>query len=64
MIKTMSKLKIIFMGTPDFALPALQALLDDEDFDVIAVVTQEDKKIGRKQVWLTPLSKNLRLKMA
>ena len=58
----MSKLKIIFMGTPDFALPALQALLDDEDFDVIAVVTQEDKKIGRKQVLTQPAVKELALK--
>ncbi len=45
----MKKLKIIFMGTPDFALPSLQTLIDDPEFEIVATVTQEDKKIGRKQ---------------
>lgn len=39
------------MGTPDFSVPVLNALI--ENFNVIAVVTQPDKKVGRKQV-LTP----------
>lgn len=43
--------KIIFMGTPDFSSPILEAL--DRQFDVIAVVTQPDKPVGRKKV-LTP----------
>jgi methionyl-tRNA formyltransferase len=47
------KLKIIFAGTPDFAVPTLKALLADADFDVVAVITQEDKPVGRKQI-LTP----------
>ena len=41
------------MGTPEFAVPPLQALLGSKNFEVSAVITQEDKKIGRKQV-LTP----------
>jgi len=45
------KIKIIFMGTPEFSVPILNALI--EDYKVIAVVTQLDKKVGRKQV-LTP----------
>ncbi len=53
------KLKIIFMGTPDFALPSLQTLIDDEDFEILAVVTQEDKKIGRKQELTAPSVKQL-----
>jgi methionyl-tRNA formyltransferase len=53
------KIKIIFMGTPDFALPSLQGLIDDKDFDVLAVVTQEDKKIGRKQELTAPPVKQL-----
>lgn len=44
-------LKIIFFGTPDFVVPVLQALV--EQFQVVAVVTAPDKKVGRKQV-LTP----------
>jgi methionyl-tRNA formyltransferase len=39
-------LRIIFMGTPDFAVPALQALLDSPD-EVVAVVCQPDRKRGR-----------------
>ncbi len=45
--------KIIFMGTPEFALPSLEILIKYPGFEVIAVVTKEDKKIGRDQV-LTP----------
>jgi len=39
---------IIFMGTPSFAVPALQALLAS-DYRVVAVCTQPDKRGGRKQ---------------
>ena len=42
----MTKLKIIFMGTPDFAVPALQALLT-AGHDVVAVYTQQPRKAGR-----------------
>ncbi len=38
------------MGTPLFALPALEVLATDPDFEVQAAVTQEDKKTGRKQL--------------
>ena len=38
-------LKIIFMGTPDFSVPVLQALIDN--YKVKAVVTQPDKLVGR-----------------
>ena len=43
----MSKLKTIFMGTPDFAVPSLEALKDK--VDLIAVVTQPDRPKGRGQ---------------
>ena len=39
-------LRIIFAGTPEFAVPALQALLDSEH-EVIAVYTQPDRPAGR-----------------
>jgi methionyl-tRNA formyltransferase len=39
-------MKIIFAGTPDFAVPALQALLDN-GFDVCMVLTQPDRPAGR-----------------
>lgn len=57
-----NKIKIIFMGTPDFALPSLLSLIQDEDFEVMAVVTQEDKKVGRKQEIIPPAVKQLALK--
>lgn len=44
---------VVFMGTPDFAVPILQALIDHPDYDVQAVVTQPDRPVGRKRV-LTP----------
>lgn len=43
----MKKLKAIFMGTPDFAVPCLDKL--QENCDVIAVVTQPDRPRGRGQ---------------
>ncbi len=41
--------RIIFLGTSAFAVPCLQALLDDARFQVDLVVTQPDKPVGRKQ---------------
>ncbi|MEY8291248.1 methionyl-tRNA formyltransferase [Carnobacteriaceae bacterium 52-44] len=45
--------KIVFMGTPYFSVPILQALIEDKSIEVAAVVTQPDRKVGRKQI-LTP----------
>lgn len=42
-----TKIKTIFMGTPNFAVPALQALIDDADFEVIAVYSKEPQIAGR-----------------
>lgn len=39
-------LRVVFMGTPEFAVPCLEALLDSED-EVVAVVAQPDKPAGR-----------------
>lgn len=44
-------LKIVFMGTPDFAVPILEGLI--KNYQVVLVVSQPDKKVGRKQI-LTP----------
>ncbi len=45
-------MNIIFMGTPDFAVPTLEALCNSKH-TVLAVFTQPDKPTGRKQI-LTP----------
>lgn len=44
---------VVFMGTPTFAVPILEALIADPQYDVQAVVTQPDRPKGRKRV-LTP----------
>lgn len=41
-------IKAIFMGTPQYAIPSLQALVDMPDIDVIAVVCQPDRAKDRK----------------
>lgn len=41
----MNKLKIVFMGTPEFSVEVLNKLIDN--YDVIGVVTQPDKEVGR-----------------
>ncbi|BAC13462.1 methionyl-tRNA formyltransferase [Oceanobacillus iheyensis] len=44
--------RIVFMGTPDFAVPVLQKLLELK-YDIVLVVTQPDRPKGRKKV-ITP----------
>ena len=41
--------KIIFMGTPAFAATVLQGLIEDARFQILAVVTQPDRAVGRKK---------------
>ena len=48
----MSK-KVLFMGTPSYATEILKELLNNKNYEVIGIFTQEDKAVGRKQV-LTP----------
>lgn len=46
-------LRIVFMGTPEFAVETLKALVDN-DYNVVAVVTQPDKPVGRHQTEMQP----------
>lgn len=44
------------MGTPDFSAAVLKGLLDDSNYDVLAVVTQPDRAVGRKkEIKMTPV---------
>ncbi|WP_457569038.1 methionyl-tRNA formyltransferase [Desulfurobacterium sp.] len=43
----MEKFNVVFMGTPDFAVPSLEKLIENDAFDVSLVVTQPDKPAGR-----------------
>ncbi|MGA7826593.1 MAG: methionyl-tRNA formyltransferase [Geobacteraceae bacterium] len=49
----MAGLRVVFMGTPDFACPTLQRLIDRGE-EVLAVVTQPDRPKGRGQKFLPP----------
>ena len=46
-------LRIVFMGTPEFAVETLQALVENS-YNVVAVVTQPDKPVGRHQTEMQP----------
>ena len=52
------KPRIVFMGTPDFAVPALARLID-EDFPVVGVVCQPDRPAGRRGEMKAPPVKQL-----
>ncbi len=52
----MKDLKVVFMGTPEFSVPVLKALI--ENCNVIGVVTQPDKEVGRhKELEFSPIKK-------
>ena len=55
MEKLISPLRIVFAGTPEFALPPLQTLID-EGCNIVAVLTQPDRPAGRgKQLRASPV---------
>lgn len=48
--------KIIFMGTPDFSATVLKGLLESKQYEILAVVTQPDRAVGRKkEIRMTPV---------
>ncbi|NOQ30956.1 MAG: methionyl-tRNA formyltransferase [Helicobacteraceae bacterium] len=49
--------KIIFMGTPDYADEILKEILKQENMEVVAIFTQPDKPVGRKRVLTPPIVK-------
>ncbi len=54
--KTPADLRVVFMGTPDFAVPCLEALVD-LGCDVVGVVSQPDRRKGRgRRVMRTPVA--------
>lgn len=49
-------MKIVFMGTPDFAVDSLDSLLKSDKHDILAVITQPDRPKGRgKKILMTPV---------
>ncbi|MGQ9412112.1 methionyl-tRNA formyltransferase [Streptococcus pluranimalium] len=52
----MTKSKLIFMGTPDLAATVLKGIIADGSYDILAVVTQPDRAVGRKkEIKMTPV---------
>ena len=51
-------MRIAFMGTPDFSVPCLRALIESKH-DVVGVFCQPDKPVGRKQILTPPPVKEL-----
>lgn len=52
-------MKVIFMGTPDYAQEILQTLINTISIDVVAVYTQPDKPVGRKRIMTSPVVKGV-----
>lgn len=54
-------MRILFMGTPDFAAESLRALYELPEAEIVGVFTQPDKPVGRKQLLEAPPVKKLAL---
>lgn len=54
----MSKVRILFLGTPEFAVTCLEAMVKDEHYEIVGVITQPDRPAGRK-MQLTPTAVKL-----
>ena len=59
MLKRKNPIKIFFIGTPDFAVPGLKALIEDNNFIITGILTQPDKKAGRGQKLNSPPVKKI-----
>ncbi|MFA6994964.1 MAG: methionyl-tRNA formyltransferase [Patescibacteria group bacterium] len=55
------KIKLIFMGTPEFATKPLLSLISADNFEIKAIFTNPDEKIGRKQTISAPPIKKIAL---
>ena len=53
-------MRVVFMGTPDYAVPILESLI--EKYDVVGVVSQPDKEVGRKRILTPTATKEVALK--
>ena len=46
-------MRVIYLGTPEFAVPPLKAIIESKGHTVVGVVTQPDRPVGRKNI-ITP----------
>ena len=54
-------MKIIFMGTPEYAGRILEKIIATPDMEVVTVYTQPDKPVGRKKILTAPIVKTIAL---
>jgi len=54
-------MKVLFFGTPELAVPFLQTLYNDPSIEIVGVVCQPDKPVGRKQALVPPAVKQFAL---
>ena len=47
-------MRIVYLGTPDFAVQPLKRIVDSGKYRVVAVVANKDKPVGRKKVLTVP----------
>lgn len=52
-------MKVIYLGTPEFAVKPLKSIIESDKHEVVAVVTQPDKPVGRKAIITPPPVKKL-----
>ena len=57
----MKKTKLLFMGTPEFAATVLRGIIAHDEYEILAVVTQPDRKVGRKHELKMPPVKTVAL---
>jgi len=50
-------IRVLFMGTPDYATAILKVLVEDNEVELCALITQPDKPVGRKQILTPPHTK-------
>ncbi|PJB88329.1 methionyl-tRNA formyltransferase, partial [Candidatus Peregrinibacteria bacterium CG_4_9_14_0_8_um_filter_44_15] len=60
----MNKIHVVFMGTPEFAVPVLQGLCEDPRIEVDMVVTQPDRPANRGKILTSPPVKVLAEKLS
>ena len=52
-------MRVVFLGTGEIALPTLKFLIESPKHELVGVVTQPDKPVGRKQIVTPPEVKTL-----
>lgn len=57
----MSKVRVCFLGTPEFAATALKSMLEDDHYEIVGVISQPDRPAGRKMVMTASPVKTLAL---